>query len=121
MKANITKIVFTITALCFFSFWAFANETWTNFTNGNNVFSIVVRDNYFWCATYGGGVRWNTTDGSYVKYTSFNGLASNFVTSVAIAPNSVLWCGSTSCINKPVAVFLYYFPYTRMVHVALII
>jgi len=93
MKANITTTVLTITALFFLSSRTFSDGTWTNYTNGNNIIDMAVGDNYFWCATYGGVVRWNITEGTYVKYTSSDGLASDLVQSVAIGQDGVLWCG----------------------------
>ena len=38
-------------------------------------------ENYVWCATNSDGVvlRYNKTDGTYIKYTTENGLPSNIV------------------------------------------
>jgi ligand-binding sensor domain-containing protein len=43
-------------------------------------------DGSLWAATTGGVAHWNLADDSYVQYTAADGLASDYVTGVAVAP-----------------------------------
>jgi ligand-binding sensor domain-containing protein len=52
---------------------------WTNFTNGNDVLNLHLQGETLWAATSGGLVRWDTSEGSYLKYTSEHGLPGNHV------------------------------------------
>ena len=71
-----------------------AQEIWTNYTNGNMINSIVAQNDYVWCATSGGVVRWDKSDSIYTKYTTVQGLCHNVVNSIAIGPDGILWFGT---------------------------
>ena len=53
-----------------------------------------------WAATTGGAARWNLADDSYVQYTAADGLASNYVTGVAVAPDGSLWFSTGSGVSR---------------------
>jgi ligand-binding sensor domain-containing protein len=44
-----------------------------------------------WAATTGGAARWNLDTDTFIQYTAADGLASNYVTGVAVAPDGSLW------------------------------
>lgn len=51
-------------------------------------------DGFLWAATDGGLVKWNTTDSTYQKFTTFDGLPSNQVTGVHVDDSGVVWVGT---------------------------
>ena len=67
---------------------------WRTYTNGNFVNDLAVEGDYVWAATTGGVVRWNRNDGSYVKYTTVDGLADNDVEAIAIDGAGHKWFGT---------------------------
>ncbi len=52
-----------------------------------------------WAATTGGAARWDLATDTYVQYTAADGLASNYVTGVAVAPGGSLWFSTGSGVN----------------------
>ena len=60
-------------------------------TSGEYITDLLWHDNSVWAATEGGVVRWNPDDGSYRKFTSADGLASNSVTKIAADTRGLLW------------------------------
>jgi len=70
------------------------HEGWTSFTNVNDIKDMDIEGDYLWCATGGGVVQWDKTDGTYVKYTIEHGLTDNKVISIAIDSNGVKWFGT---------------------------
>jgi len=68
---------------------------WRNYTNGNEVNDLAVEGDYVWAATTGGVVRWNRNDGSYVKYTTADGLADNRVEAIVIDGEGHKWFGTS--------------------------
>ena len=73
---------------------------WRNYTNGNCVLDLAVEGDYVWAATIGGVVRWNRTDGSYVKYTTIDGLADNRVYAIAIDGAGHKWFGTYGGVSE---------------------
>jgi len=69
-------------------------DTWSTFTNGNDIEDVAVGDSCVWCATTGGLVRWDTTDMSCRKFVTLDGLPSCDVTCVDVAPDGTVWCGT---------------------------
>ncbi|MGB5050748.1 MAG: two-component regulator propeller domain-containing protein [Caldilineaceae bacterium] len=67
---------------------------WTSYTNYNYVADILVQGDILWAATVGGLVQWDTRTGNSIKLTTEHGLASNFVTSLAVATDGSLWIGT---------------------------
>jgi ligand-binding sensor domain-containing protein len=68
---------------------------WTSYTSANNVYDIALDyDGNLWATTSGGVVRWDPTDGTYIKYTAADGLAQNIVYSIAVASDGALWFGT---------------------------
>jgi ligand-binding sensor domain-containing protein len=68
---------------------------WQSFTNGNYIRAMLV-DQYgdLWTGGNGGAVHWNTRTGAYTKYTAADGLAGNFVTSIAQSSDGAIWFGT---------------------------
>ena len=56
---------------------------WTSYTDGNTVGQVLAKGNDLWAATEGGAVEWNMTTGTYQKYTTLDGLISNYITGAA--------------------------------------
>lgn len=72
---------------------------WRNYTNGNIIKAIAVTTEAIWAATEEGVVRWSRADGSYIKYTTADGLASDTVWAVAIDPAGSAWFGTDSGVS----------------------
>jgi ligand-binding sensor domain-containing protein len=64
---------------------------WTAYTDGNTVEQVLVKGNDLWAATEGGVVEWNMTTGAYQKFTTLNGLISNYITGAAQDKYGNLW------------------------------
>jgi ligand-binding sensor domain-containing protein len=64
---------------------------WTIYTDGNTVGPVFVKGNDLWAATEGGVVEWNMAAGTYQKYTTYDGLASNYVSGIAQDKAGNLW------------------------------
>ena len=77
----------------------FADGTWTNFTNADHVYDTVRVGDTLWCATYGGLVKWNLRDSTYVKYTTAEGLPDICCTSVAVDKKGILWIASGGIVS----------------------
>jgi ligand-binding sensor domain-containing protein len=76
---------------------------WVNFTHVREIHELLREGDYLWAATNGGVVRWDVSDGSYVKYTQMDGLHRNRVTAIAIDPQGNKWfgtAGSTGAVSK---------------------
>ena len=52
-----------------------------------HVDQVVIQDNYLWCITYGGIVRWDTTDMTYVTFNPEEGKDYVAYYTIAIAPD----------------------------------
>lgn len=53
-----------------------------------------------WAATTGGAARWNLETDTYVQYTAADGLASNYVTGVAVAPDGSVWFSTGEGVSR---------------------
>ncbi len=60
----------------------------------NNICDLALEGDYLWAATAGGVVRWNTKNGSYVTYSTSDGLPSLPVKCIAIADNGIKYFGT---------------------------
>jgi sugar lactone lactonase YvrE len=77
--------------------------TWQTYANGDDVRALAVQGNYVWAGTWGGAIRWDSRDGSYLQYLyPQDGLAENDVLAVAVDPAGRVWFGTYS---KGVSVF----------------
>ena len=76
---------------------AAAQGTWTNYTNENYIYDIAIEDDYIWCVTIGGVVRWNKQGGIYTNildYTVLHVLSDNRFRSLAVDADNLKWFGS---------------------------
>jgi hypothetical protein len=71
-----------------------AKEAWRTYTNDASVQALAIQGDYLWAGTNGGVVRWNTTDGSYTKYTNVDGLPNNDIHAIASDANGNIWVGT---------------------------
>ncbi|MBN1290448.1 MAG: T9SS type A sorting domain-containing protein [Candidatus Latescibacteria bacterium] len=77
----------------------YANDYMNEYPSGNSVNEIVFQGNYAWSATYGSLVRWDKRDGSYIQYTTNDGLISNNVMDLAFRDDGKLWIATTRGVN----------------------
>lgn len=56
------------------------------FSNGNYANALAPTRSTLWAATSGGVVAWNKATGSYVKFTTLDGLAANRTVAAAVCP-----------------------------------
>ncbi|MBN1290230.1 MAG: hypothetical protein JXB48_00190, partial [Candidatus Latescibacteria bacterium] len=94
------KLLASALLLCFMFFpvsAVFAGGFWTTYTNGNYIDDIAVYDDYVWCATSGGIVRWNKHDKTYEKFVTVENRPAIF-TGVTVDRTGTLWFGSSSAI-----------------------
>jgi len=74
---------------------------WTSYTNANYVLAMAFdHDGNLWAGGSGGVVRWDPTDSTYTKYTVDDGLADNFIESIAVAPDGALWFGTWAGVSR---------------------
>ncbi len=64
---------------------------WHTLSSGDEVLDLLVDDNEVWAATTGGVVRLNTDNGTYQKYTTLDGLASNTVREIICDKQGNIW------------------------------
>jgi ligand-binding sensor domain-containing protein len=55
---------------------------------------LIDQNGDLWTGGSGGVVHWDIGTGDYIKYTVENGLASNYVRSIAQSPDGTLWFGT---------------------------
>ncbi|MBI4550907.1 MAG: hypothetical protein HY710_01440 [Candidatus Latescibacteria bacterium] len=67
---------------------------WTTYTFANEVRAIAFDRGAIWCATAGGGVRFDPTTSRFATYTNADGLSGNDVTSLAVDRNGDVWFGT---------------------------
>ncbi len=65
-----------------------------NFTPPGAIMDLAFEGDYVWAATMKGVVRWNRHDGTFVTYTTADGLPDNRVWSVAIDLSGNKWFGT---------------------------
>jgi ligand-binding sensor domain-containing protein len=68
---------------------------WTDFTDGNNLSTLLVgQDSKLWSAGNGGVIQWDPLHDTYHKYTTADGLPANRLTALTQTPGGMLWAGS---------------------------
>lgn len=72
---------------------------WNTYTSANHIRSLAIEGDYLWAGTTEGVVRWNLNDGSYIKYTTKDGLVHNHVFSIAIDEVGRKWFGTEDGVN----------------------
>jgi len=70
-----------------------AKDTWTYYTEADNIKDIALYGDYIWCNTSGGIIRWDKRDTSYVKYTIADGLIENNAGQITVDSKGSLWIG----------------------------
>ena len=88
---------FLMISYCIISFSVIyaQNPEWINYTNGQNVTSVVIEGNNVWIGTTGGLVKLNKTTGEKTFFNKSNsGLPSNSVSSIAIDGLGNKWIGT---------------------------
>lgn len=71
------------------------NPVWEAYTNANYIKALLVdQEGDTWAAGRGGVVKWSNHSDDYVKYTAVDGLAGNYVTSIAQTTDGMLWFGT---------------------------
>ncbi|MCE5252256.1 T9SS type A sorting domain-containing protein [bacterium] len=93
-------VILLMLALTCITISAHALEVMQSLTDGNNIRDYAFQGNYVWCATLGSLVRWNILDGTYVQFTTKDGLASNYVITVDIGENNELWIGTMGGLQR---------------------
>ncbi len=77
------------------------NPEWINYTNGQDINSIAIEDDYLWAGTTGGLVKLNKTTGESTFYNKANsGLPGNNISSIAIDGNNNKWIGTSNGLAK---------------------
>lgn len=59
---------------------------WQTYSNANKTNDLVVYKDTLWAATQGGVVAWNLQNGTFIKFTTMDGLAANQATAVVACP-----------------------------------
>jgi ligand-binding sensor domain-containing protein len=77
-----------------------ATTGWTNYDNGNFVYSLARQDDTLWAGGDGGLVRWSLTDGSYVEFGPDDGLASNRIHDLLVDREGILWIATDAGIGR---------------------
>lgn len=69
---------------------------WVTFTNGNEqIYDIALDQNgHLWAASQGGLVKWNTSNNTYKKFTTADGLPTNRIDSVFVTNDGIVWVGA---------------------------
>jgi ligand-binding sensor domain-containing protein len=67
---------------------------WVHLTHVGDIHALATQGDYLWAATDGGVIRWDTLEGTYVKYTRSDGLHRNTVTDIAIDGEGNIWFGT---------------------------
>ena len=96
MKKNIKTFCFSALTFLILVSFSSAQEKWPNYI----IRDIAVEGDYIWCATESGVVKWNKPDGTYIKYTTADGLASNWVFAIAIDADNVIYCGTWDGVSS---------------------
>jgi len=74
---------------------------WTTFTNTNYVSAMAFdHEGNLWAGGDGGVIRWDVKKQIYARYTTLDGLASNRVQSIAVAPDGAIWFGTYAGLSR---------------------
>ena len=74
--------------------------SWTNYGNGNFVYTLAHQDEYLWAGGEGGLVRWNLDDGSYATFGPEDGLPSVTVNDLLVDKEGILWVATDAGIGR---------------------
>ncbi len=88
------KILLFIAVLFTLVTGATAQELCMKSAEASHINGFAFEDDYLWVATDGGVLKYNTLDDTYELFTTAEGLADNYVTSVAVASDGVKWFGT---------------------------
>ena len=102
MKFGIMKTISIIIGISItvFSSFSYAGGVWTKYNNAQYIRDIAIEENYIWCATEGGVIKWNKIDGTHRIITTTDGLSDDFVTAVIVDKNGVKWFGTNNGVTK---------------------
>ena len=78
---------------------AWAAETWTAYSNTNEVNDLFIHGEEALAGTTGGLIRWDIASGFCSKITSLEGLGGNNVRCVEVAPDGSLWVGTDNGLS----------------------
>lgn len=67
----------------------------TFYTVGNAITDVALSGDYVWVSTSGGVVRWHRQTGSYLKFTTRDGLPSNEVNTIETRADGSIWIGTS--------------------------
>lgn len=87
-------LLFTCIVITLFSSTIFAQEKWTAYTNTGSIKGIIRDENILWLAASGGFLRCDLNNGTYIKYTTLDGLAGLWLKSLVMDSSGVLWMGT---------------------------
>ena len=96
---KILKITIFLFALSYSTASLAAQGTWTQYQSVQNIRAIAIEEQYVWCATNGGVIRWNKQDNTHIMLTTDDGLADNSVLSVYVDRDGIKWFGTNSGIS----------------------
>jgi len=75
---------------------ALSEGTWTTYFGSGGIRKLSVHNEYLWCVTENGGLfRLNTRDMSYKRFTTMDGLTTNYAESIAFTSDNGVWCTTT--------------------------
>ncbi|MCK4547400.1 MAG: hypothetical protein KAW17_08155, partial [Candidatus Eisenbacteria sp.] len=74
--------------------------SWTTYTDAGYVSGLAARGNDLWAGTNGGVLHWDLVAGTYVKYTTSEGLADQIVKEALIDVAGNRWFGTTEGVQK---------------------
>ena len=76
------------------------NDIWRTYTAAYQIQALAIEGDYVWVGTTGGVVRLNQNDGSFIKYTTSEGLADNDVNAITIDNSGNKWFGTDDGVSK---------------------
>ncbi|MBN1294402.1 MAG: T9SS type A sorting domain-containing protein [Candidatus Latescibacteria bacterium] len=88
------KTLYSFVVIAVF-FWSagFTDDLWETHLENMYIHDIAIENDYIWCATDSGVVKYNTVNNSFIRYTTDDGLAGNDVFAVAVDHNNIKWFG----------------------------
>jgi len=73
---------------------------WTRYLGVNEVHGVAwAQDGALWAATSGGVARWNLAAGTFVQYTTDDGLPSDSAYDIAVAPDGSVWVATLAGVS----------------------